>query len=128
MAPIILTVSNFRFLAVSQMAAGVPPGIITKLTIQNIAKYYPKFSGALIAVDNKGTYGELMYCIMSNYRYMSVNSMLMGNDPTTATLSAMTRITDYYLNFVGAIVAVTHQGQYGRSISLIHLLSAQMHK
>ncbi|CAG2229804.1 AGA [Mytilus edulis] len=63
------------FLAVSQMAAGVPPGIITKLTIQNIAKYYPKFSGALIAVDNKGTYGAACYGFPV-FHYSVINPVL----------------------------------------------------
>ncbi|CAC5359608.1 AGA [Mytilus coruscus] len=63
------------FLAVSQMEAGVPPGIITKLTIQMIAKYYPKFSGALIAIDSKGTYGAACYGFPV-FHYSVINPVL----------------------------------------------------
>ncbi|XP_052076200.1 N(4)-(Beta-N-acetylglucosaminyl)-L-asparaginase-like isoform X1 [Mytilus californianus] len=63
------------FLAVNQMEAGVPPGIITKLTIQMIAKYYPKFSGALIAIDSKGTYGAACYGFPV-FHYSVINPVL----------------------------------------------------
>ena len=42
------------------MQGGVPPGLVTKMMIQMIAKYYPSFVGALIAVNSKGEYGKLM--------------------------------------------------------------------
>lgn len=40
------------------MAMGREPGIISKVVIQMIAKYYPSFTGALLAINNKGEYGK----------------------------------------------------------------------
>jgi len=45
--------------------------------------------------------------------YQAVENMRLGMDPTTATEDAIRRIERLYPDFVGAIVAVNKQGQYG---------------
>lgn len=50
---------------------------------------------------------------MSINRFMTVNLMSKGVDPQTAAFKAIGKITDHYLNFVGAIVAVSHTGEFG---------------
>lgn len=43
----------------AEMETGAEPGAVTKHIIQRIAKFYPKFTGALIAVTSKGEYGKI---------------------------------------------------------------------
>lgn len=45
------------FLAVEEMRRGSSPEYAAHVAIQRIAKYYPNFVGAVIAVKKDGTYG-----------------------------------------------------------------------
>ena len=46
----------FRFLIVELMRGGATPKVAATEAILRIAKYYPKFSGALIAVSKSGEF------------------------------------------------------------------------
>ncbi|XP_052076201.1 N(4)-(Beta-N-acetylglucosaminyl)-L-asparaginase-like isoform X2 [Mytilus californianus] len=83
------------------------PGRVGDSPIMGAGAYAMNGVGGAVATGD----GDVMMRFLPSY--MAVNSMGMGNDPTTATQSVMARITNYYLNFVGAVVAVTHHGEYG---------------
>jgi len=43
------------------MEAGLSPTQACKVALSKITKYYPKFSGALIAATVSGEYGNLLF-------------------------------------------------------------------
>ena len=47
----------YRYQVVESMRRGTSPTAAAQDAIQTIAKYYPKFSGALVAVNATGFYG-----------------------------------------------------------------------
>lgn len=44
---------------VNMMAFGASPELAATQALKDISKYYPQFSGAIIAVNKKGDFGEL---------------------------------------------------------------------
>ena len=51
----------FSYHAVSLMEAGVSPTQACKAALSKITKYYPKFSGALVAATVSGEHGNLLF-------------------------------------------------------------------
>ena len=47
----------YSFHAVTLMKTGVTPGIATAEAIKNIIRFYPKFTGAVVAVNIYGEHG-----------------------------------------------------------------------
>ena len=48
----------YRYQVVESMRAGSSPTDATRDALSRIAKYYPGFQGALVAVNIKGQYGK----------------------------------------------------------------------
>ena len=48
---------GYSYDVVQMMRDGMSPGKATMKAIKRIAKFYPSFSGALLAIDAKGTIG-----------------------------------------------------------------------
>lgn len=52
-----IMIFHFSFLAVEQMRIGATASEAAQKAIDRIAKYYPTFFGAVIAIDTKGNIG-----------------------------------------------------------------------
>lgn len=63
------------------MASGLSPKAAAEYAILKIARYYPTFSGALVAVNLKGEYGAACHGIQGGFPYC-VSSPGTGNNGT----------------------------------------------
>lgn len=66
-----------RYQVVESMRRGVSPTSAAEDAIQTIAKFYPTFSGALVAVNSSGDYGAASHGF-SGFSYTVYNPIL-GN-------------------------------------------------
>ena len=53
--------------AVESMRNGMNPSQAADVAIRRIAKYYPNFSGAVLAIDKYGNHGNFIYLFYSLY-------------------------------------------------------------
>ena len=52
---------SFSFYAVSLMRMGISPSKAAEEAIKPIIKYYPKFSGAVVAANVRGEHGKICF-------------------------------------------------------------------
>ena len=59
---VVVVVASFQ--AVEYMRQGKDPTEAAEMALQRIIRYYPTFSGGLVAVNKAGKYGENWYLMM----------------------------------------------------------------
>jgi len=64
-------------LTVEYMGTGMEPKVAASAAIAKIAKYYPSFSGAVVAVNLKGVVGAACHNILPTFPY-TVSSLTAG--------------------------------------------------
>lgn len=78
-----MTLANsftFSLIAVEQMGNGMKPQDAAAVAISRIVKYYPTFSGALVAVNLKGEFGAACHGISNGFPYCVTHA---GNNNLT---------------------------------------------
>lgn len=65
----ILNLDSFQ--AVELMRQGKSPSEATSLALEKIARYYPKYSGGLVAVNKEGEFGWLTFICGPRQRFKS---------------------------------------------------------
>lgn len=58
------------------MRQGEPPNIAAEIAIHRIAKHYPKFSGAVIAINKMGEFGAACNNLPDGFPFYAVNLRL----------------------------------------------------
>lgn len=83
------------FLAVEEMRRGKSPEHAARIAIQRIARYYPDFFGAIIAVNKDGFYGSACNG-MESFSYIIANEELKNATlKTNYCNSTLTSSQDY---------------------------------